>query len=531
MRPFGEEIRLPAGTSLFERGDTEVDFYVLLEGSVEIFSMDCEKKRVLFVTHRSGNFTGELSLFNHQKVLLTAHVSSPSRLLRLKWKDFRRMLTAEMAVAKIILRAFVLRRTALIQMSVAGVFLIGSPLDPDTLRIRQFLLGVGFPHRWIRPDDCNEDGRPVLESLSLLPQDLPVIWESAEHILKNPTLTDLASDLGFLEVFPAERTCDVAVIGAGPAGLASAVLAASEGLDTIVFESRAPGGQAGTSSRIENYLGFPNGISGHELAARAQIQAEKFGAHFAVATPVVMVHRNKKNIFEITLADGKIVYARAMIVATGATYRKLDVMGYEQYEGRGIHYAATPMEAQLCSGEEIVVVGGGNSAGQAATYLSQGVAQVHMLIRGKALSETMSSYLIERIQASPKIKVYYETEICGLSGEKNLGSVVWKGPGGTTEKPIRTVFVMIGAIPNTEWLRKCTSLDAKGFVITGKTKAGNPFETVQPGVFAVGDVRADSVKRVASAVGEGSVVIQWVHQYLADFRAREEDESNRSRAA
>jgi thioredoxin reductase (NADPH) len=531
IRPFGEEIELPTGASLFERGDKEVNFYVLLHGSIEVFSTDCQKKKQLFVTHRTGNFTGELSLFNRQKVLLSAHTSSPSRLLCLNWKSFRRMLTAEPEIAKIILRAFVLRRTALIQKSGVGVSLIGSPLDPDTLRIRQFLLGVGYPHRWMRPEDCDDAGRPILESHSLRLSDLPVIWESTDHVLKNPTLRDLASDLGFLETLPPERTCDVAVVGAGPAGLASAVLAASEGLDTIVFESRAPGGQAGTSSRIENYLGFPNGISGQELAARAQIQAEKFGAHFVVATPVVMVHRNEKNIFEISLADGTVVHARAMIVATGATYRKLDVEGYEQYEGRGIHYAATPMEAQLCAGEEIVVVGGGNSAGQAATYLSQGVTRVHMLIRGKALSETMSNYLIERIQASPKIKVYYETEICGLSGEKNLGYVEWTGPAGITKKPIRTVFVMIGAIPNTEWLRKCTSLDAKGFVITGKTKAGNPYETVQPGVFAVGDVRADSVKRVASAVGEGSVVIQWVHRYLADFRAREEADSNQSHAA
>jgi thioredoxin reductase (NADPH) len=326
---------------------------------------------------------------------------------------------------------------------------------------------------------------------------------------------------------------DLAVVGAGPAGLAAAVCAASEGLETIVFESRAPGGQAGTSSRIENYLGFPMGISGQELAARAQIQAEKFGAHFAVATQVTDVKRNENREFEFHLSDRKVVRARAMIVATGATYRKLDVSGYHQYEGRGIHYAATPMEAQLCEGEEIVVVGGGNSAGQAAVYLSQSAAMVHMLVRGKSLTSTMSRYLIERIEASNRIRLYYETEITRFSGFKALEGVEWKtsSTGQSGMHPIRTVFVMIGAIPNTDWLKKCTALDSNGFVITGRAKAGSPYEAGEPGVFAVGDVRAGSVKRVESAVGEGSMVLQWVHQYLAELRAQAEGQSGSTQVA
>jgi thioredoxin reductase (NADPH) len=530
VRPFAEELELPADTLLFSRGDRNVHFYVVLEGTIQVFSTDCHERKHLFITHRTGNFTGELSLFSRQKILVGAHTSTPTRVLRLEWQNFRRMLTAEPEVAKTVLRAFIRRRIALIGQSISGATLIGSA-DPDTLRIHQFLIGVGFPHRWLRPEDQGEDGRPILECLSLKLSDLPVVWESEDHVLKNPSLVELAEDLGFLEEYSTERTYDVAVVGAGPAGLAAAVCAASEGLDTIVFEARAPGGQAGTSSRIENYLGFPNGISGQELSARAQLQAEKFGAHFVVATPVDVVSRDKSRTFEITLDDKKVVRAHVMIVASGATYRKLDVPGYEQFEGRGIHYAATPMEAQLCVGEEIVVVGGGNSSGQAAVFLSQSASRVHMLVRSKTLSASMSNYLIERIQSSPKIQVYYETEITGLSGEKTLECVEWTDFSNqqSLKKPIRTAFVMIGAIPNTGWLQKCTSLDAKGFVQTGKTKAGNPFETDQSGVFAVGDVRAGSVKRVASAVGEGSVVIQWVHQYLVDLRAREE--ANRKRAA
>jgi thioredoxin reductase (NADPH) len=529
IRLFGEEIQVPEGTALFNRGDRNVDFYVVLDGSIEVFATDCHGEHAL-LSHRAGNFSGELSLFNHQKVLVGARTSSPSRLLRVRWKEFRRMLTADSELAKIVLRAFVLRRAAFIKMQAGGILLIGAAQDPDTLRIRQFLIGLGFPHRWIRPEEITENGISILERLSLKTADLPVVWESDASVLKNPTLSSLASELGLVEQLSPDRLYDVAVVGAGPAGLASAVCSASEGLDTIVFETRAPGGQAGTSSRIENYLGFPNGISGQELASRAQIQAEKFGAHFAVARSVSKVRKNPRGEFEITFNDDTLVRSRVMIVATGAAYRKLDVSGYEPFEGRGIHYAATPMEAQLCLNEEIIVVGGGNSAGQAAVYLSQTVAKVHMLIRSKNLSDTMSKYLIERIQAHPKIEVYYETQITALSGKKTLESVEWKNSGKNQvwAKPVRTVFVMIGAVPNTEWLRGCTALDEKGFVLTGKTRAGNPFETGESGVFAVGDVRSNSVKRVASAVGEGSVVIQWVHQHLMALNALRDSENKQA---
>ena len=525
IRPFGDEIELPDGATLFNRGDRNIDFYVVIQGGIEILITDCHHEKHVVVTHRTGNFTGELNLFNNRRALVSGRTPVPSRVLRIRWKNFRRMLNVEDELAKVILRAFVLRRAAFIRQSLAGVMLIGPAQDPDTLRIRQFLIGSGFPYRSVQPDDRAEDGRTVMEALSLSSSDLPVVWESEGLVLKNPSIADLASELGLLEGLSVDRTYDVAVVGAGPAGLAAAVCAAAEGLDTVVFETQAPGGQAGTSSRIENYLGFPNGISGHDLAARAQIQAEKFGAFFSIARPVTLIKRGKDQEFEITLTDKTVVRARVVIVASGAKYRRLDLPGYERFEGRGIHYAATAMEAQLCKGEEVVVVGGGNSAGQAAVYLSQSATKVHMLVRGKALSETMSKYLIERIQASPRIQVYYETEVTSISGLKTIERVVWKDSkvGQSLEKPVRSLFVMIGAIPNTEWLSGCTALDGKGFVLTGKTKAGNPYETTQPGVFAVGDVRSDSVKRVASAVGEGSVVIQWVHQCLADLKAAQID--------
>lgn len=520
---FGEEIELPAGTPLFHTGDRNIDFYLVLKGSIEIISTGYTGKCQLFFTHRPGSFTGELSLFNKQRVLVSARTGEASRLLRIHWPEFRRMLMAEPDIAQLVLRAYVRRRTWIVEKNITGVNVIGEAHDPDTLRIRQFLTGIGFPHHWVRPNEIGESGQNVMKDHSLTLADLPVVWGPEVCLLKKPSLIEVATSLGILEENFAGPTYDVAVIGAGPAGLAAAVCAASEGLSTIVFESEAPGGQAGMSSRIENYLGFPAGLSGRELAARAQLQAEKFGAHFIVATPVEVVRKGPVGDFEIVLNDNRIVRTRTLIVASGASYRKLDVPNYHQYEGRGIHYAATGMEAQLCEGEEIAVVGGGNSAGQAVNFLAQTCKKVHMLVRGKNLSITMSQYLIERIQASPKIEIHYETAVTELSGDKVLEEVTIKceRTGEVMRKPIQTLFVMIGAIPNTGWLKKCTKLDDKGFVITGSAETGCPYSAGERGVFAVGDVRAGSVKRVASAVGEGSVVIQWVHEYLTDLRAKQ----------
>jgi thioredoxin reductase (NADPH) len=488
---------------------------------MEVFGVDRYGNKRVFLRSDARHFTGELNLFSNSKSLVSTRTITRFRALRIRRLDLRRLITAEPELGEVILRAFILRRSNFIRLGRAGITLIGSTLDPDTLRIRQFLIRNNYPHEVVDPDTRGEDGKAPRHCLSLKDEELPVVWDGKQLLLKNPTLAQLSRELGLLDEVPPGHTYDVAIVGAGPAGLSASVYAASEGLDTLLVEELGPGGQAGTSSRIENYLGFPNGISGLELASRAQIQAVKFGVHFAIAREVTGIARVEDGTFEITLNDGTRARARAVIVASGAKYRKLDLPEYSRFEGRGILYAATAMEAQLCRGEEVIVVGGGNSAGQAAVYLSKTVSKIHMLVRSGNLSSSMSSYLIERIQASPRIQLHFDTAITKLIGKKELEAVQWKcaSEPGELVVPVRTVFVMIGAVPNTDWLKECVELDAKGFIKTGRSKAGmplvSPFETTQPGLFAVGDVRADSIKRVASAVGEGSVVIQWVHQYLS----------------
>jgi thioredoxin reductase (NADPH) len=345
------------------------------------------------------------------------------------------------------------------------------------------------------------------------------VISSRERVLRNPTTWALADDLGLTEAIDPARVYDVAIVGAGPAGLAAAVYAASEGLDTIVIEGIAPGGQAGTSSKIENYLGFPTGISGEALAGRAQVQAQKFGARLAISREVAGFDCDEQP-YRLRLCDGQEVKSCAVVIATGARYRKLELPNYAQFEGQGIHYAATAMEAQLCGGEEVVVVGGGNSAGQAAVFLSRTSAHVHILVRASGLAATMSDYLVQRIEQSSKITVHAGVEISALEGDERLRAVTWthSDTGETETRSVGNVFMMIGAEPNTSWLGGCLALDAKGFVRTGRSADGmalaSPYATEKPGLFAIGDVRSGSVKRVASGVGEGSVVIQAVHQFL-----------------
>jgi thioredoxin reductase (NADPH) len=517
VRAYGREIKVSAGSLLYSRGDRNTDFFVVLDGAIDAIETHGSGKRDVFHTHRHGSFLGELNLFNSRKTLVSTQASEDSRLICVKRLDFRRMLTAEIEIAKIILQASVLRRTAFIRLGLAGTSLIGDPQNPDTLRIRRFLTANDYPHQFYTPDAKNEKGQLILDILSLKESDLPAVWDTKERLWRNPCLTDLAFELGLLEEPTNGQVYDLVVTGAGPAGLAAAVYAGSEGLDTLVVESWAPGGQAGTSSQIENYLGFPNGISGWELAARAQVQAQKFGVQIAVARAVTKVERESENTFRIFTGEKSSVCAKSIVVASGATYRKLDIPEYDRFEGRGIQYAATSMEAQLCAGQEVAVVGGGNSAGQAALFLSQTVARVHLLVRDKTLSSSMSNYLLERIKASSRIQVHYETQVTRLFGEQSLEKLEWKNTsnGETGEKPIRTLFVMIGAIPNTGWLRGCVELDDRGFIVTGQSSKVSPFQTSIPGIFAIGDVRSGSVKRVASAVGEGSIVVSWVHHYLA----------------
>jgi thioredoxin reductase (NADPH) len=521
IESFGEELELPAGTVLYRRGDRDVSFFVILDGRAEVFGVDRYGNEQVYVVHEARSFTGELNLFSNSRSLVSTRAITPLRVLRVERQELRRMIAAEPELGTVLLRAFVLRRQNFLRIGRAGISLIGDAHDPDTLTVRQFLIRNGYPHELVGPDVPDEQGHTAMGCLSLDAGDLPAIWDGKQLLLKKPSLLQVSEALGLLDEPSFDHTFDVAIVGAGPAGLAASVYASSEGLDTILIDPFGPGGQAGTSSRIENYLGFPNGLTGQALASRAQIQAVKFGVRFSLARAVTGIRRTGEGFFELALSEGARVRARAVVVASGANYRKLALHDATRFDGRGVYYAATAMEAELCRDADVVVVGGGNSAGQAAVYLSKTCSKVLMLVRGRSLSTSMSAYLIERIGASPRIELQLESAITKLDGKRDLEAVEWKRTSAErpTTSPIRNVFVMIGAVPNTDWLRGCVELDAKGFVVTGKSASGvalaSPFETTEPGIFAVGDVRAGSVKRVASAVGEGSVVLQWVHQYLS----------------
>lgn len=515
---YGSEERLAKGTMLFERGQRGGDFFVVLEGRIEIFDFDDYGSPSVFTTLAERQFTGELHLFNDRRILVSGRAGSDSRVLRVRRPDFRRLITGEPDLGEIIMRAFILRRVGLIRYARGGVALIGPAHGADTLRLQRFLTRNGYPYRLLDTDiDPDADG--FVECLRITPDQLPVVVSSDHRLLRNPSTAALADDLGLTEATDPRHVYDVAVVGAGPAGLGAAVYAASEGLETIVVEALAPGGQAGTSSKIENYLGFPTGISGAALAGRAQVQAQKFGARLAISRAVVGIDCDGRP-YRLRLEDGQSISAGAVVIATGARYRKLDIPDYAKFEGQGIHYAATAMEAQLCTGEEVIVVGGGNSAGQAAVFLSRSVTHVHLLVRAQGLAATMSDYLVQRISSSPRITLHPRTEIAALKGDDLLREVTWvnRVTGERETRPVRNVFVMIGAEPNTDWLDGCLELDAKGFVRTGQDGDGNalasPFCTTRPGIFAVGDVRSGSVKRVAASVGEGSVVVQAIHQFL-----------------
>ena len=521
---FGEQLELPADSALYQRGDRDIDFFVILDGQAEAFGVDHYGNKQVYCVHGARGFTGELNLFSNSRSLTSVRAITPLRVLRVKRRDLKRLINAEPELGEILLRAFVLRRENFIRIGRAGISLIGHAHDPATLGLRQFLARNGYPHELVDPEAMNEHGETAMACLSLGSEDLPAIWDGKQLLLKHPSLLELSQALGLLDDLPPGHTFDLAIVGAGPAGLSASVYAASEGLDTILIDPFGPGGQAGTSSRIENYLGFPNGLTGQQLAQRALIQAVKFGVHFSLARAVIGVRASASGPFQLALDEGVPIDARAVVVASGAAYRRLDLPESARFDGRGVYYAATAMEAELCRGEEAVVVGGGNSAGQAAVYLGNSCAKVIMLVRGRSLAASMSTYLVERIAASPRIELHLDSAITRLEGERNLEAVAWKQASEPRTSAIRSVFVMIGALPNTDWLRGCVELDAKGFVLTGRSAPGaplgSPFETSQPGIFAVGDVRAGSVKRVASAVGEGSVVLQWVHQYLGALRSR-----------
>ena len=525
IAPLGRERPFQAGETLWEQGEMNRPLMVVLEGEIEVLS-----DRDTHVTvHRRGNFSGDVDLISNRPAVTRARARVAGRILELPAERVRSLVQTDPELSQIFLRAFILRRTLIMARSAGNVVLIGSRHSAGTLTLQEFLTRNSQPYAYL---DADRDAgvQTTLEGFGMGVDDVPVFICSGKRVLKKPTIEEVAECLG-LNRWSRDVVRDLVVIGAGPAGLAAAVYGASEGLDVLVLESSAPGGQAGSSSRIENYLGFPTGVSGQDLASGALLQAQKFGAELVVARTAEALECDRRP-YRIRLGPGVGVAARTVAIATGVTYRKPDIPNLSRFEGVGVYYGATQVEAILCQGEDVIVVGGANSAGQAAIFLSEAKRHVYMLIRGPGLSDTMSRYLIRRIEETPNIELKTHTRIVALEGADSLESVTWRdaAEGKLTTVPIRHVFMMTGANPNTGWLKNCVALDEKGFVKAGSDLSPSDlaasrwplrrppllFETNRPGVFAVGDVRAGSVKRVAAAVGEGSVCIQLVHKVLAE---------------
>ncbi|MFY9911932.1 MAG: FAD-dependent oxidoreductase [Candidatus Sulfotelmatobacter sp.] len=529
IRPSSKVRKVSAGDILFEPGDSDVPFFVLLSGSMEIVQPDQHGER-LIVKHGPGAFTGEITMISGRLCLVRGRVTEPGEFLEMSSQDFRTLVARDEELSETFMRAFILRRVALINLGLGNVILLGSRHSAQTLRLREFLTHNGHPHTYIDLD-TDTSAQELLDHFQVTPQEIPVVICNNTTVLRRPSIQELAKCLGLNAHITASEVRDLVVVGAGPSGLAAAVYAASEGLDVLVVEAESPGGQAGSSSKIENYLGFPMGISGQELAGRAAAQAQKFGAKVLVASNITRLNC-ERHPYELTTGCGETIRARSVVIASGAQYNKPNIENLRKFEGQGIYYGATYIEAQLCGSDEVIVVGGGNSAGQAAVYLSQTASKVHMLVRSDRLSDTMSRYLIQRIEENPAIEMHYCTEIVGLDGDTQLECVTWKDKktGQKSANNIRHVFIMAGASPRTEWLRGCVAMDSKGFILTGRDldspthkfkwplpRVPQMLETSLPGVFAVGDVRSGNVKRVASAVGEGSISIYLVHRVLAEL--------------
>jgi thioredoxin reductase (NADPH) len=527
---YGQTIETEAGEVLFRAGDSSSDFIVVLEGEVEVVEDFAGERRTTGVL-RPGRFVGDLILLTGQAAYLSAVVREGGKVLAIPREQLKEVITEEPNLSDIILKAFIARRSWGMRTGL-GLRIIGSRHSGDAKRLREFAARNRIPHVWIELEE-DPTAETLLEKFGAKPSETPVtIWQGKD-VLKNPTNAELARTIGLMVDAPWERTYDLVVVGTGPAGLGAAVYGASEGLSTLVLESIALGGQAGTSSRIENFLGFPAGLSGFELASRALVQADKFGARTAVPQEAVGL-RKENDYYRIELSEGGEIVARSVIAATGARYRRLDLDRLERFEGVSIHYAATEAEAQRCEGEEVAVVGGGNSAGQAALFLAARTRWVYLLIRGGDLSKGMSSYLVDRVMQAENVELLANTEVSELVGEDHLEGVVVEDnrSGALRTLGARALFVFIGAQANTGWLQGTAELDKRGFVLTGRELDGSALEggawrglsrgpylmeTSLPGVFAAGDVRSGSIKRVASAVGEGSMAVRLVHQYLADI--------------
>lgn len=513
--PGAERRRTDAGEVLYREGDRDVDFFVVLDGTIAtVEGLGSREERTVGV-HGAGRFLGELSLVTGEAAFLSAVVRVPGEVLQVPVAQVRELVTQDLALGDLILRAFLLRRSLLVGLG-AGLRIVGSRYSPDTRRLREFAARNRLPHSWI---DLEQDGAAegLLRELGIGPEETPVVICQGERVLRNPSNEELAAAIGLRAPIAPGELCDLVVVGAGPAGLAAAVYGASEGLDTITLDCVATGGQASTSSRIENYLGFPAGVTGAELAERATLQARKFGARITVpARAVALAERDGHHV--LTLADGEELHARAVVIASGVHYRKLPLQRLDEFEGTSVHYAATEVEAQLCGGDPVAVVGGGNSAGQAALFLARRADRVHLLVREPSLGQGMSRYLVDRLQRTGNVELHTSTEVRGLLGDAWLEELEVEDTrsGARARIPARALFVFIGAEPRTQWLGNAVALDEKGFVVTGGTTGADlMLETSMPGVFAVGDVRSGAIRRVAGAVGEGSMAVRLVHEHLA----------------
>jgi thioredoxin reductase (NADPH) len=517
-----------SGEVLIEQGHSAAPFFVVVSGELEVVRPSVPVETLVTI-YESDQFTGEVGTLSGRRSLFRVRATKPSKIIELDRQQMLALIQTDAELGEILMRAFILRRVELIAAGVGDVVLVGSTYSASTHRIKEFLMRNGQPYSYMNLER-DPDVQNLVDSFQISASEIPVLICRGQLVLRNPSNQEIADCLGFNESIEQTHVRDLIIIGAGPSGLAAAVYGASEGLDVMVLETGSPGGQAGSSSKIENYLGFPTGISGQDLAARAYFQAQKFGTDIVIAKAKRLVCDRKPYVVEIE--NGARIPARTIVIATGAEYRRPPCKHLSRFEGVGVYYGATFVEAQLCGGEEVIVVGGGNSAGQAAVFLAETTKRVHMLVRSAGLAESMSRYLIRRIGNSPTIVLRPYTQIVAVEGGDHLEFVRWQNnqTGQTEEHEIRHLFVMTGADPNTSWLDGCIALDDKGFIKTGPDllpedlgAAGWPIprppyllETSLPGVFAVGDVRGGSIKRVASAVGEGSIAISFIHKVLQE---------------
>jgi thioredoxin reductase (NADPH) len=524
LRRFGIVRNYLAGEKLVQAGAVADGLTVILSGRVEISQTDNAGNHVPIVTHGAGAFMGELAQLSGHPSLVNATAKNAVEALIISPDRLRALMVAEADLGERIMRALILRRVGLIETGTGGPVIIGRAENGDVLRLEGFLSRNGHPHQRLDPDS-DPDAEALIKRFHLDREHLPIVLCPGGQLLRNPTENELARCIGMVGPVDTGRVYDVAVVGAGPAGLATAVYAASEGLSVLVFDCRAFGGQAGASARIENYLGFPTGISGMALMARAYNQAQKFGVEMAIPNEANALHAQShetESRFVLKSFNDESATARSIVIATGARYRRLDIHNLEAFEGASVHYWASPLEAKLCAGQEVAVVGAGNSAGQAVVYLASQVAKVWLLVRGPNLHSKMSRYLVDRISGLPNVEVVTQARISRLEGQEHtLEAVHWRsGANDEIRQPIRHLFLFIGADPNTDWLAGSgIDLDPKGFAITGAGAGkGSELETSRRGVFAIGDVRSGSVKRVAAAVGEGAQVVAALHKFLASDR-------------